>query len=63
MVTSPRKGIWVKAGRKTMSEVPFSAFRASMDEKKCSVDMEQVVGKCDILFICLDTLRYDAAVA
>ena len=46
-----------------MSEVPFSAFRASMDEKKCSVDMEQVVGKCDILFICLDTLRYDAAVA
>lgn len=46
-----------------MSEVPFSAFRASMDEKKCSVDMGQVVGRCDILFVCLDTLRYDAAAA
>lgn len=46
-----------------MSEVPFSAFRASMEEKKCSVDMEQVVGRCDILFVCLDTLRYDAAIA
>ncbi len=26
------------------------------------VDMTQVVGTCDILMICLDTLRYDAAV-
>ena len=27
-----------------------------------SVDMNEVVGKKDILFICLDTLRYDAAI-
>lgn len=46
-----------------MSEVPFSAFRASMDGRECSVDMTRVVGSCDILFICLDTLRYDAAIA
>lgn len=46
-----------------MSEVPFEAFRAGIDEKKCSVDMTKVVGNSDILFICLDTLRYDAAVA
>ena len=46
-----------------MSEVPFSAFRAGMDEKECSVDMNRVAGSCDILFICLDTLRYDAATA
>lgn len=43
-------------------EVPFSAFQSSMDQNKCSVDMTQVVGKCDILFVCLDTLRYDAAI-
>ena len=46
-----------------MSEVPFAAFRAGMDEKQCSVDMTKVVGNCDILFVCLDTLRYDAAIA
>ena len=27
-----------------------------------SVDMRRIVGSHDILFICLDTLRYDAAV-
>ena len=43
-------------------EVPFSAFQSSMNENRCSVDMTEVVGKCDILFICLDTLRYDAAI-
>ena len=46
-----------------MSEVPFSAFRVRNEDKEGSVDMGQVVGSCDILFICLDTLRYDAAVA
>lgn len=30
--------------------------------KGTSVDMHQIVGKMDILFICLDTLRYDVAV-
>ena len=32
-----------------MSEVPFAAFRAGMDEKQSSVDMTKVVGNCDIL--------------
>lgn len=27
-----------------------------------SADMRKIVGVCDILFICLDTLRYDAAI-
>ena len=43
-------------------EVPFAAFQSSMDQMECSVDMTQVVGSCDILFVCLDTLRYDAAI-
>ena len=30
--------------------------------RKTKIDMNQVVGNYDILFICLDTLRYDAAV-
>ncbi|MCI8949796.1 MAG: sulfatase-like hydrolase/transferase [Lachnospiraceae bacterium] len=38
-------------------------FAASRKAAKPSVDMNQVVGKQDILFICLDTLRYDVAVA
>lgn len=45
-----------------MNEVPFAAFKSSMENKECSVDMTQVAGRCDILFVCLDTLRYDAAV-
>ena len=44
-----------------MSEIPFSAFRTKMNQKDSSVDMSKVVGSHDILFICLDTLRYDAA--
>ena len=43
-------------------EVPFAAFKSSMGQKENTVDMMQVVGKCDILFVCLDTLRYDAAI-
>ena len=42
-------------------EVPFGLF-AKGKQKKPSVDMNQVVGNMDILFICLDTLRYDAAI-
>lgn len=45
-----------------MNEVPFAAFQSRMDKKESSVDMTQVVGNCDILFVCLDTLRYDAAI-
>ena len=28
-----------------------------------SIDMNDIVGKCNILFLCLDSLRYDVAVA
>ena len=43
------------------NEVPVRLF-ASGKRKKPSVDMNKVVGALDILFICLDTLRYDVAV-
>lgn len=45
-----------------MSEVPFKAFQAKMNQKETSVDMSKIVGSHDIIFLCLDTLRYDAAV-
>lgn len=45
-----------------MSEVPFTAFRSSMNKKESDIDMSKVVGSHDILFVCLDTLRYDAAI-
>lgn len=45
-----------------MNEVPFSAFRSGLGRQKSSVDMNKVVGSHDILFVCLDTLRYDAAI-
>ena len=48
--------------RKTEQEVPLGLFGVSKERKTPSVDMAQVVGKQDILFVCLDTLRYDAAV-
>ena len=32
------------------------------DYKKNPIDMNKVVGTADILLICLDALRYDAAV-
>ena len=44
-------------------EVPFRIFASSGERKKPSVDMNQVVNTKDILFICLDTLRYDVAVS
>ena len=48
--------------RSTEQEVPVRLFARSRKYEKPSVDMSQVVGNCDILFICLDTLRYDVAV-
>ncbi len=48
--------------RSAAQEVPVRLFAASRTNKKPSVDMTQVVGRKDILFICLDTLRYDVAV-
>ena len=46
----------------TEQEVPVRLFSPSGVKRKPSVDMTRVVGTNDILMICLDTLRYDAAV-
>lgn len=46
----------------TMKEVPFQLFSRTQGKRECSIDMNQIVGSHDILFICLDTLRYDIAV-
>lgn len=43
-------------------EVPFRLFASVEKREEPSVDMNRIVGAMDILFICLDTLRYDAAV-
>lgn len=48
----------------SLSETPFAAMpRPRHFGKSCksSVNMKEVVGTHDILFVCLDTLRYDAA--
>ena len=45
-----------------LAETPFSGRKFTAAGQP-SVDMQQVVGQCDILFICLDTLRYDVAKA
>lgn len=49
-------------GARAAEDVPIGLFRPSHPKEKPSVDMREVVGKKDILFICLDTLRYDVAV-
>lgn len=46
----------------TAQEVPVRLFASAKRGRKSSVDMTQVVGSSDILFVCLDTLRYDVAV-
>ena len=43
------------------NEVPLRLL-SSKQQKAPSIDMANVVGICDILLICLDTLRYDVAV-
>ncbi len=43
-------------------EIPFWLLLSEKGHKAPSVDMRQIVGTQDILFLCLDTLRYDAAV-
>lgn len=48
--------------RSTEQEVPVRLLAPSRESRKPSVDMTQVVGTSDILFVCLDTLRYDVAV-
>ncbi|MDO4330023.1 MAG: STM4013/SEN3800 family hydrolase [Lachnospiraceae bacterium] len=49
--------------KRAASDVPIRLFAASQQGRRTpSVDMNQVVGTHDILFVCLDTLRYDVAV-
>ena len=48
--------------KSSAKEVPFRLLASAQERCRPSVDMNQVVGVSDILFICLDTLRYDAAV-
>ena len=38
------------------NEIPFE-----LGTNKSDINMNEVVGTCDILFLCLDTLRYDVA--
>lgn len=47
---------------KPTGEVPFELFTRNLGKKQASADMNRIVGNKDILMICLDTLRYDAAV-
>ncbi|MCI9532109.1 MAG: sulfatase-like hydrolase/transferase [Lachnospiraceae bacterium] len=42
-------------------EVPLRLFAPPLEKEAPTVDMAQVVGVTDILFLCLDTLRYDVA--
>lgn len=42
-----------------VSEIPEEAMGSRKTSPK--VDMNEVVGTCDILFLCLDTLRFDVA--
>ena len=45
----------------SISEVPFGDMKIAKDKKYEAVNMNEVVGTHDILFVCLDTLRYDVA--
>lgn len=52
-----------KIEKTAAGDVPIRLFAASRQGRRTpSVDMNQVVGTHDILFLCLDTLRYDVAV-
>ncbi len=46
-----------------IEELPDYRAAATDYRRECpAIDMQEVVGKCDILFVCLDALRYDVAV-
>lgn len=45
-----------------LAETPFGG-RMTAAVQQSTVNMQEVVGHCDILFLCLDTLRYDVAKA
>ncbi len=56
-----QEGVMEKTEKET-GEVPFRMFSSTVRRGEPSVDMNRIVGVMDILFICLDTLRYDVAV-
>ena len=62
MLAQEMDGAAKTMGSKKDGEVPFRLLASSAARKEPSVDMSRVVGCMDILFICLDTLRYDVAV-
>lgn len=46
-----------------VEELPeYESQTSGYQRKSPVVDMQDIVGKCDILFICLDALRYDVAI-
>lgn len=44
-----------------LREVPAGLFGRTLNAMQPDVDMNKIAGSHDILFICLDTLRYDVA--
>lgn len=46
-----------------LAETPFDNDQSQHALQKPLVNMNEVVSSCDILFLCLDTLRYDVAKA
>lgn len=52
----------VQENGRAAEDVPVRLFMSSKKKTLPSVNMSEVVGKKDILLICLDTLRYDVAV-
>ena len=46
-----------------IEELPINSCYSSGYQRECPViDMQHIIGTCDILFVCLDALRYDIAV-
>lgn len=46
-----------------IEELPGYSHPETGYKRECpQIDMNNIVGKCDILFVCLDALRYDVAV-
>ena len=47
--------------QEALREVPAGLFGRTLNAMQPDVDMNKIAGSHDILFICLDTLRYDVA--
>ncbi len=62
MGTTKEQNVTGKRKSENVGEVPVRLFVSSHKNQVPSIDMGRIVGVDDILFICLDTLRYDVAV-